>query len=58
MLNEPEQKVLSAIGSDATPIDQIVADCGLPVPQVLSTISVLEIRRLVRRLSGTSVVRT
>ena len=57
MLNELEQEVLSAIGSDPTPVDQIVADSGLPVPRVLSTISVLEMRHLVRRLSGTTVVR-
>ena len=30
---------------------------GLPVPQVLSTLSVLEMRHLIRRLSGTTVVR-
>ena len=30
---------------------------GLPVPQVLSTLSVLEMRRLIRRLSGTTVSR-
>ena len=30
---------------------------GLPVPQVLSTLSVLEMRRLIRRLSGTTVIR-
>jgi DNA processing protein len=57
MLNELEQQVLSAVGSDPTSIDQIVAASGLPVPQVLSTISVLEIRRLIRRLSGSTVVR-
>ena len=57
MLNELEQKVLSAVGSEPTSIDQIVSDSGLPVPRVLSTISVLEMRRLVRRLSGSSVVR-
>jgi hypothetical protein len=34
-----------------------LADTGLPVPQVLSTLSVLEMRRLIRRLSGTTVVR-
>lgn len=56
-LNDLEQKVLSAIGSEPTSIDQIVADSGLPVPRVLSTISVLEMRHLVRRLSGTTVVR-
>ena len=57
LLNELEQQVLAAIGSEATTIDQIIAQTGLPVPQVLATMSVLEMRRLVRRLSGTTVVR-
>jgi DNA processing protein len=57
LLNELEQQVLSAIGGEATSIDQIIADTGLPVPQVLSTLSVLEMRRLIRRLSGTTVIR-
>jgi len=57
MLNELEQKVLAAIGSDPTSVDQVVTESGLPVPRVLSTISVLEMRRLVRRLSGSTVVR-
>ncbi|MEN6450864.1 MAG: DNA-processing protein DprA [Thermoguttaceae bacterium] len=57
LLNELEQQVLAAVGTEATSIDQIVVDSGLPVPQVLSTISVLEMRRLIRRLSGTTVIR-
>jgi len=57
MLNELEQQVLDAIDTDATAVDQIIAQTGLPVPRVLSALSVLEMRRLVRRLSGTSVVR-
>ena len=57
LLNELEQQVLSAIGSEATAIDQIVSTTGLPVPQVLSTLSVFEMRRLIRRLSGTTVIR-
>ena len=57
LLNELEQQVLSAIGGEATPIDRIVSQTGLPVQQVLSTLSVLEMRRLVRRLSGATVVR-
>ncbi len=56
-LNPLEQQVLSAVGTEPTSIDQVVASSGLPVPQVLSTISVLEMRRLVRRLSGTMVAR-
>ncbi len=57
-LNEVEQQVLAAIGPEPTPIDQVVVDSGLPVPQVLSILSVLEMRRLVRRLSGAVVART
>ena len=57
-LNELEQEVLSAVGADPTSIDQIVTQSGLPVARVLSTISVLEMRRLLRRTSGTTVVRT
>jgi len=56
-LNELEQTVLAAIDADATPIDRIVVETGLPIARVLATISVLEMQRLVRRLSGTTVVR-
>jgi len=57
LLNELEQQVLDAIGADPTSIDQVVAATGLPVPNVLATISVLEMRRLIRRPSGSLVVR-
>lgn len=57
LLNEPEQQVLAAIETQATSIDQVVVASGLPTPQVLATISVLEMRRLIRRLGGNSVMR-
>lgn len=57
LLNEVELLVLSAVGPEATLIDQIVVQSRLPVSQVLATLSALEMRRLVRRLSGTTVVR-
>ena len=57
LLNEIEQQVLSAIGGDPTSIDEVVSQTGLSVPQVLATISVLEVRRVIRRLSGTMVAR-
>jgi DNA processing protein len=57
LLNELEQLVLQAIGCVPTSIDAITAASGLPVHRVLSTLSVLEMRRLVRRVSGTQVVR-
>jgi DNA processing protein len=57
MLNDIEQKILSAIDGAPTSIDAISTSCGLAVHRVLSTISVLEMRRLIRRTSGTQVVR-
>jgi DNA processing protein len=57
LLNELEQQVLDAIHSEATSIDQIVSTSGLSVPQVLSALSVLEMRHLIRRLSGSTVIR-
>ena len=57
LLNDLERQVLAAIGSDTTSIDQVVGASGLPVPQVLATISVLEMRRLVKRLSGNLLMR-
>lgn len=57
LLNDAEQRILSAVGTSATAIDQVIADSGLPTPQVLATLSVLEMRRLVKRLSGNYVLR-
>lgn len=56
-LNDQERAVLDAIRSHPTTVDEVVEGCGLPVHRVLSTISVLEMRRLIRRLSGMQVVR-
>lgn len=56
-LNEQEAQVLAALGIEPMSIDELAAAAGLPVARVLSTLSVLEMRRLVRRLSGTTVVR-
>jgi DNA processing protein len=56
-LNEQEQVVLQAIGVEPTEVDDIVFGSGLPIHRVLSTLSVLEMRRLVRRVSGTRFCR-
>lgn len=56
-LNEPETAVLTAIGVDPTSIDEVIAATRLAVPQVLATISVLEMKRLIRRVSGNKVFR-
>ena len=56
-LNEQESAVLAAIQLEPTDINQVVVISGLPVSRVLSTLSVLEVRRLIRRLSGQLVQR-
>ena len=56
-LNDLERRVLEAIESTSTSIDQVIQKAELPAHQVIATISVLEMRRLVRRLSGQAVCR-
>jgi DNA processing protein len=56
-LNDLERRVLESVASTPTSIDDIVVSTALPVHQVLSTISVLEMRHLLRRHSGNQVVR-
>ncbi len=57
LLNEMEQRVLAAIDTSPTSVDAVAAACGLAIHRVLATVSVLEMRRLVRRVSGTQVAR-
>lgn len=56
-LNEPERVVLEKIGDEPITIDEVVSASGLAVQNVLATLSVLEMRRLVRRLGGGRVMR-
>lgn len=56
-LNDLESKVLAQISMSPTSIDQIIVDSGLLPHQVLATIGVLEMRRLIRRAESNSVVR-
>ncbi len=57
LLNEVEREVLAAITTEPTSIDEVVAASRLPTSQVLATLSVLEMRRLVRRQGGNRVLR-
>jgi len=56
-LSDQERSILQAIRSEPTGFDDIMQQTGLPASRLLSTISVLEVRRLIRRLSSTSFVR-
>ena len=57
MLNEIEQQVLQVVDPKGSLIDDVTQASGLPVHRVLSTIHVLEMRQLVRRVSGNRVAR-
>ncbi len=56
-LNDLERTVLDAIEQTSTPIDQVIENSRLDAHRVIAAISVLEMRRLVRRLSGQYVSR-
>jgi DNA processing protein len=58
LLNPNEKLVLGVVGeTGAMPIDEVIARSGLATGQVLTTLSVLEMRRLVRRVAGNSIIR-
>lgn len=56
-LNDVEQQVLRAIEPTGSLIDEVTTTSGLPVNRVLSTIHVLEMRSLVRKIGGNRVAR-
>lgn len=57
LLNERERQVLDCIQTVPTSIDQIVNESKLAIQNVLATISSLELRKLIRRLSSQYVSR-
>jgi len=58
VLNPRESEILNAITSEPTPVDEVVRATQLDPSRVLSTLTVLEMRRFIRRLPGNMVVRT
>ncbi|MDR0704708.1 MAG: DNA-processing protein DprA [Planctomycetaceae bacterium] len=57
-LDETETKVLQLITINPTPIDLIISISGLPAHRVLATLSLLEMRRLIRRTEANTVIRS
>lgn len=57
LLNDQESRILNAVQTSPTPVDQVIVTSGLPPGQVLATLSVLEMRRLVKRQGGNLVFR-
>jgi len=56
-LNDIERAILDLVEADGTPIDTVITGSGMAAHQVIATLSVLEMRRLVRRTGGGTVVR-
>lgn len=57
LLSEHERAILNRIAQDATAIDEVVRASGMEASRVLTTLTVLEMRRLIRRLPGGFVAR-
>lgn len=51
-LSEQEQAVVRCLSSGRKPVDDVIADSGLPAEQILPALTMLEIRSIVRRLPG------
>lgn len=56
-LNDQERLVLDHVPGEPAQVDAVLAAAGLDPPRVLATLTVLEMKRLVRRLPGNLVVR-
>jgi DNA processing protein len=56
-LSDVERSVLDLVPTGGASLDDVLEATGLPASQVLAALSALEIRRLVRRTSGSQVAR-
>ncbi len=56
-LSDPERSLLGRLDDTPTGVDDLIASTGLTAAQVMATLSVLEMRRLVRRMPGHRFVR-
>jgi DNA processing protein len=56
-LKPDEKRVFDAISDSETPVDEIIAKCGLPSHTVSTTLLALEMRRLVKQLPGQNFVK-
>lgn len=56
-LNEREREILNLVQADETPIEQVLASTDLGPAVVLSTLTILEMKKLIRRLPGNHVAR-
>jgi DNA processing protein len=57
LLSDQERTLLGCLGDEPLGVDELIARTGLTAAQVLATLSVLEMRRLARRLPGHQFIR-
>ena len=56
-LSDHERAILGRLGDDPTGVDELVRLTNLTASQVMATLSILEVRRLIRRMPGNRFVR-
>ena len=56
-LTDQERSLLGRLDDTPRPVDELIAASGLTASQAMATLSVLEMRRLVRRMPGPRFVR-
>lgn len=57
VLDEQERQILNLVTVDPLPVDDVVRGATIEISRVLATLTVLEMRRLVRRLPGGQICR-
>lgn len=58
LLNDQERAVLNLVHSDPRAVDEVLRESDLDTSRVLATLTVLEMKRLVRRLPGGRIMRS
>ena len=51
-LSEPEQRIVDTLRSGERLVDDVIAETGLPAGKVLATLTLLEVKGVVKRLPG------
>lgn len=57
LLDDQERRILNLVSIDPVPVDQILREAGIEPSRALATLTVLEMRRLIRRLPGSQYCR-
>ena len=56
-LNDQERDIAALLSLEPVPIDEIIEKTGLPAPMVSGTLTVLEMKNVIRRVPGNAYVR-